>query len=691
MNPEPARPRPRPQPQPPTRPQPRPPVRPGPGSTTPPPKPPAKPDQAPDITEPVIEVPKDAVTLAEGGYQMLPGIDGRSLLLLQGEQLRILGPDGGSVRRTLALGKKYTHIAERDNYYVALAQSPTSYDIIDKKTLKARITKAFSCVECTDLALHPTKPISYVAIKQGFKLPRYRFLLFDETSGTGREAEDLIGKWLAIDPGGKWLLAAYSDIYKEGSRLLVNPDRVHVVPEYGNIDWLIRYRIGRSGIPIAEEKKQKAGGNSTGLRLSRDGARVTYLSHVGYPEFSNNLAGWDPTDLKQLPVSYATKDRATPQELAYHPVLPLVASPGGGSAVFFHRETGALQEDRLTGDGIAGAKIPRLYFTPDGRHMLLEVSAGPARFLKQVELRLTAQELNLVKSGALKPIRPSRPKAETPAVTVELKEIEALQGGRGKEMSTKEIARAFMDAVVVITTDEGSGTGFFIGADGYVLTCAHVLPGDGDTIVRYRDKKFGKQRLKEAKAKILGVNVQHDLALLKIDVPDKVVPVRLAAPREVEAGERVCVIGNPGLGSAVLDYSMTEGIVSNANRPIDDVPHIQTSAAVNPGCSGGPMFNARGQVIGLVVLKASIENTGFAVPAEQLTAFLIASTQSKGTHAWIDRRWIDSTGQHEIDATYLGCVDRKVQLKRTDGRRITVPLDKLSEGDQRFVRLLTER
>ena len=76
----------------------------------------------------------------------------------------------------------------------------------------------------------------------------------------------------------------------------------------------------------------------------------------------------------------------------------------------------------------------------------------------------------------------------------------------------------------------------------------------------------------------------------------------------VESGEPVTIIGNPGLGGQILDYTMTQGIVSNARRELRHQTLIQTSAAVNPGSSGGPMFNSKGLVIGLVVLKGDIED-----------------------------------------------------------------------------------
>jgi serine protease Do len=90
----------------------------------------------------------------------------------------------------------------------------------------------------------------------------------------------------------------------------------------------------------------------------------------------------------------------------------------------------------------------------------------------------------------------------------------------------------------------------------------------------------------------------------------------------------VTVIGNPGLGSEILTHTMTTGIVSSPGREIDGLNYIQTSAAVNPGNSGGPLFDSLGRVIGLVVLKAKIEGTAFAVPSKDLREFLEKAAKS---------------------------------------------------------------
>jgi serine protease Do len=93
-------------------------------------------------------------------------------------------------------------------------------------------------------------------------------------------------------------------------------------------------------------------------------------------------------------------------------------------------------------------------------------------------------------------------------------------------------------------------------------------------------------------------------------------------------GEVVTVIGIPGLGGEILNHSVTNGVVSSPDRELDGLKYVQTSAAVNAGNSGGPVFGHNGQVIGLVVLKARLEGTAFAVPVSALRQFLTDATDA---------------------------------------------------------------
>ncbi len=558
-------------------------------------EPPAPGSGAPRSTE-VVQLDEDRLEIPEGGFSITPGLDYRSLLLLQKDRLARLGPDGVTIAEQRQLPKAYKFIRERAGYFVAAADDPGVIDLIDKNSNKILKSFPVNRRKLTDLTLHPTLPICYVAFWASTDMPGYQFILYNERTGEGRESEDYIGNWLRVHPSGRLLIAGFGDSYESGSRLLFNPGRVHVVPEYGDISWLITYQLDRQGIPGAREYKEKAGGNGKGLRVSPDGARVTYLSHVGYPMYSGNLAGWDPLDLKKMPVGYAIKGKATTYELAYHPVLPMVASFGKGTGVFFHRETGQLQENRLElpPEGLGDIKIHRIYFSPDGKNLLFDTSVNEVHYLQKTALRLTRQELDAVARNADRPATAPPGVTAAKPVKVPLVKLDTFGGGEGKAMTARDVGRWFTDSVVVIRNSDSSGTGFVVGSEGYVVTCAHCVPEHGKISVAYRRRTGDKPATRTATARLLFLDDTRDLALLKIDVASPMTPVRLATGATVESGQAVTVIGNPGLGEAILQHTMTEGIVSNPDRDIDGQTLIQTSASVNPGSSGAPMFNARG-------------------------------------------------------------------------------------------------
>jgi len=134
------------------------------------------------------------------------------------------------------------------------------------------------------------------------------------------------------------------------------------------------------------------------------------------------------------------------------------------------------------------------------------------------------------------------------------------------------------------------GSGFIISAEGYILTCAHVVENATEILVRLTDRR-------EFVAKTVGSDRRSDVALLKIDASGLPV-VRIGDPGKVRVGDWVLAIGAP-FG---FENSATAGIVSAKGRSLpreNYVPFIQTDVAINPGNSGGPLFNMQGEVIGV--------------------------------------------------------------------------------------------
>jgi serine protease Do len=134
------------------------------------------------------------------------------------------------------------------------------------------------------------------------------------------------------------------------------------------------------------------------------------------------------------------------------------------------------------------------------------------------------------------------------------------------------------------------GSGFIISADGYILTNAHVVEAADEITVKLTDKR-------ELKARVIGADRRTDIALIKIDASNLPV-VRFGDPGKLRVGEWVLAIGSP-FG---FENTVTAGIVSAKGRSLPQenyVPFIQTDVAVNPGNSGGPLFNLRGEVVGI--------------------------------------------------------------------------------------------
>lgn len=160
----------------------------------------------------------------------------------------------------------------------------------------------------------------------------------------------------------------------------------------------------------------------------------------------------------------------------------------------------------------------------------------------------------------------------------------------------------------------GEGSGFIISADGIILTNAHVVRDAKDVTVKLTDRR-------EFTAKVLGIDVKTDVAVLKIDATG-LPTVQMGNTRDLNVGEWVLAIGSP-FG---FENSVTAGVVSAKGRSLPDdsfVPFIQTDVAVNPGNSGGPLFNTRGEVVGInsqiYSRSGGYQGLSFAIPIELAT------------------------------------------------------------------------
>ncbi len=157
----------------------------------------------------------------------------------------------------------------------------------------------------------------------------------------------------------------------------------------------------------------------------------------------------------------------------------------------------------------------------------------------------------------------------------------------------------------------GLGSGFIVSSDGIVLTNAHVVSDADEVIVKLTDKR-------EFKAKVTGIDKVSDVAVLKIEAKN-LPTVKIGDPNRARVGEWVIAIGSP-FG---FENTVTAGIISAKSRSLPDegyVPFLQTDVAVNPGNSGGPLFNMNGEVIGInsqiYSQSGGYQGLSFAIPID---------------------------------------------------------------------------
>jgi len=208
---------------------------------------------------------------------------------------------------------------------------------------------------------------------------------------------------------------------------------------------------------------------------------------------------------------------------------------------------------------------------------------------------------------------------------------------------------------------ESLGSGLIIGADGLILTNYHVVRDAAEIVVKLNDRR-------QLAAEIIGHDERSDLALLSIAAEG--LPVaRIGDPREIRVGEWVLAIGSP-FG---FDYSVTAGIVSAKSRSLRTeqyVPFIQTDVAINPGSSGGPLFNLDGEVVGLnsqiFSRTGGFMGLSFAIPID-LAMNVARQLRETGE---VRRGWLGVV-MDDVDRDWA----RALSLDRPEGALVTRVID----------------
>ncbi len=184
-------------------------------------------------------------------------------------------------------------------------------------------------------------------------------------------------------------------------------------------------------------------------------------------------------------------------------------------------------------------------------------------------------------------------------------------------------------AIVAIYAADGGGnvaqgTGFIVRSNGVILTNFHVIRGAQQAIVKLRTGEVYDR------VWVLDYDAFRDLAVLKIQAT-RLPTVQLGPSEDVDVGDVVIAIGNP----KGMEHTVSDGIVS-AKRVVEGTEYIQMTAAISPGSSGGPLYSARGKVIGITTLtRADAQMMNFAVPLKYALPMLDASEAEKKTVAQV--------------------------------------------------------
>lgn len=322
------------------------------------------------------------------------------------------------------------------------------------------------------------------------------------------------------------------------------------------------------------------------------------------------------------------------------------------------------------GAGFGGAYYAGSRLLPNGNQQIVSADNVP-----QLALEPIAENVELAAKDTLVAANSSAKKLDATQLFEQVKDtvvgiklyVNSQSRGRGTQ--------TLIDEGVV-------GSGVVFTTDGYILTNAHVI-SEADKIAVMVNDYDDPSIVNEYEATVVGSDTPTDLAILKISRKDAFKAAPIGDSSTLKVGQVVCPIGNP-LGMA---KSMTQGIISGLNREADEggyeLSSIQIDAAVNPGNSGGPLFDMYGNVVGIVnkkyVYESMVENMGFAITIDEAKPII----NDLLTYGEVTSRPVLGITTQQLNAYWATMLDLSIEsgLLVTDVNPNAQAYSVLSKGD----------
>ncbi len=227
----------------------------------------------------------------------------------------------------------------------------------------------------------------------------------------------------------------------------------------------------------------------------------------------------------------------------------------------------------------------------------------------------------------------------------------------------KEVINKYKDIVISIATPFGSGTGFYLKEHNIIVTNHHVVDGTNEVIIS--SKNF-KKRL----SNVLYNDPLYDLAFVAPPEGVELPEVSMALEEPVVEGNKIIAIGHP----YGLKYTVTQGIVSKADRLHNNINYIQLDAAINPGNSGGPSVNEEGEVVGVnTFIIAGGNNLGFALPVKYLSDSIESFKEAGGKQTLRCHSCSTVLTEETVEDGYCSNCGAKVDFKPADQQEVYEP------------------